>query len=81
MIRPVATMLGNVKNREPVLFHSHPGQRTEQGSEGWVITRGGCFLGLIQYIPATVINPSTAAVPDINPLKTANIPDAAPVIN
>ena len=26
LLRPVAMMLGYVKNRQPMLFHSHPGQ-------------------------------------------------------
>ena len=30
-LRPVAMMLGHVKNRQPVLFHGHPGQRLSPG--------------------------------------------------
>ena len=32
LLRPVAMMLGYVKNRQPVQFHSHPGQSDHEFS-------------------------------------------------
>ena len=53
-LRPVAMMLGHVKNRQPVLFHRHPGQAMLKVELQVLLRMLGVFSTPIQTVNDTI---------------------------